>query len=249
MDVSIAAVSSLATLCYLYPTTVFVFSAVASVVATCTLQDLKDDDRPPRPSKRLIIVSYALFLATYAAQLALICVHAIITHAWNVDEHVIIGHLSCFLVFGIQLSRIVDSDRPSPIPLRGSVALAFVFEVVITVWSTVSGTTRLSGPFVLSDFFLGVLRCTVLAGLGSAAVLGWWTASDPSPETESLLPKDNQPNGYGTQAENEAEYNWERRRREAREVMEKRLMQNGNWFQYVKGFMVRNPAAIVLCVS
>lgn len=242
MDVSIAAVSSLATLCYLYPTTVFVFSAVASVVVTCTLQDLNEDGRPLRPSKAFIVVSYALFLATYAAQLALLCTHAILIHAWTVDEHVIIGRMSCFLVFGIQLSRIVDSEHPSPIPLWGSVALSFVFEVVITVWSTVSGTTKLSGAFLLSDFILSVLRCTVLAGLGSAALLGWWTAPDPSPETESLLPKDNQPNGYGTQNENEAEYNWERRRREAREVMEKRLKQNGNWFQYVKGFMVRCSA-------
>ncbi|ATY66281.1 ABC transporter [Cordyceps militaris] len=241
MALTIATISSLATVCYLYPTTVFLFSAIASVVATCTLQDLKDDDRPLRPSKCFIITSYSVFLATYAAQLALLCAHAILVHAWTVDEHVIIGHLSCFLVFGIQLSRIIDSDRPSPIPLWGSVALAFVFEVVITIWSTLSITPNLAGFFVLSDFGLSIFRCTVLAVLGCAAILGRCTVSDPSPEAESLLPKDDQPTGYGTQTESEAEYNWERRQREAREVMEKRLKQNGNWFQYVKGFMILFP--------
>ncbi|KAJ6782599.1 hypothetical protein PWT90_00152 [Aphanocladium album] len=228
----------LATLCYLYPTSIFIFSAIASVVATCTLQDLKEDEKPLRPSKRFITVAYSSFLATYVAQLAILCVHAIQVHAWTVDEYVIIGRLSCFLVFGIQLSRILDADRPSPIPLWGSVALALVFELVITVWSTV-GVTKLAGFFVLSDFVLSVLRCTVLAGLGAAGVLGWWTTAEADPEAESLLPKDNQP-GYGTN-ENEAEYNWERRRREAREAMEKRLKQNGNWFQYVKGFMILFP--------
>lgn len=235
--------SPLATLCYLYPTSIFIFSAIASVVATCTLQDLKEDEKPLRPSKRFIIVAYSSFLATYAAQLAILAGHAISVHAWTVDEYVIISRLSCFLVFGIQLSRILDADRPSPIPLWGSVALAFVFEIVITVWSTVSGGT-LTG-YVLSDFILSILRCTVLAGLGSAAILGWWTTTDADPEAESLLPKD-QPTTYGTTEE--TEYNWERRRREAREAMEKRLKQNGNWFQYVKGFMVGHPSPSLFVV-
>ncbi|KAM3482645.1 hypothetical protein MY8738_003887 [Beauveria namnaoensis] len=238
MAVSIATVSSLATLCYLYPTTVFLFSSIASVIATCTLQDQKDDDKPLRPSKRFVVVSYGLFLATYAVQVALLCIHAILMHAWTVEEHVIIGRLSCFLVFGIQLSRILDSNRPSPIPLWGSVALALAFEVVITISSTLS-TPNLAGVFALalSDFFLSIFRCTLLAALASVAVLGWWAAPNPNPEAESLLPKDDPPTGYGTQTETEAEYSWERRQREAREVMEKRLKQNGNWFQYVKGFM------------
>ncbi|KAM3460274.1 hypothetical protein MY5147_006482 [Beauveria neobassiana] len=236
MAVSIAAVSALATLCYLYPTTVFLFSSIASVIATCTLQDQKDDDKPLRPSKRFVVVSYGLFLATYAVQVALLCIHAILMHAWTVEEHVIIGRLSCFLVFGIQLSRILDSNRPSPIPLWGSVALALAFEVVITISSTLS-TPNLAGVVALSDFFLSIFRCTLLAALASVAVLGWWAAPNPNPEAESLLPKDDPPTGYGTQTETEAEYSWERRQREAREVMEKRLKQNGNWFQYVKGFM------------
>ncbi|KAM3507969.1 hypothetical protein MY10362_001472 [Beauveria mimosiformis] len=236
MAVSIAAVSSLATLCYLYPTTVFLFSSIASVIATCTLQDRKDDDKPLRPNKRFVVVSYGLFLATYAVQLALLCIHAILMHAWTVEEHVIISRLSCFLVFGIQLSRILDFDRPSPIPLWGSVTLALAFEVVITIWSTLSAP-HLAGVFALSDFFLSIFRCTLLAALASVAVLGWWAAPNPNPEAESLLPKDDPPTSYGTQTETEVEYSWERRQREAREVMEKRLKQNGNWFQYVKGFM------------
>ncbi|OAA54675.1 ABC transporter [Cordyceps fumosorosea ARSEF 2679] len=241
MALTITAVSFLATLCYLYPATVFVFAAIASLVATCTGQDLKDNEKPLRPSKRVVVFSLALFLATYAAQLGLLCIHAILARAWNVDEHVIIGRLSCFLVFGIQLSRILDSDRPSPIPLWGSVALALIFEAIIIICSTISATTRFAGFWVLSDFILGVFRWTILAALASATIFAWWTVPASSPETDSLLPKDNQPNGYGTQPEDEAEYSWQRSRRVARETMEKRLKQGGNWFQYVKGFTILFP--------
>ncbi|TQS33036.1 hypothetical protein Golomagni_06633, partial [Golovinomyces magnicellulatus] len=78
-------------------------------------------------------------------------------------------------------------------------------------------------------------------------------------ECESLLPK-NDPNThlpnstvnnstgaktYGTTAENDAsnddETRWERRQREQTEAMEKRLKEQGNWFQYIKGFSILLP--------
>lgn len=246
MSLSIAAMSGLATLCYLYPTTIFIFSAIASVVATCTLQDLKYDTvhRPMRINSRFLIVSFSLFLVTYAAQLAILCVHAALIKAWAAEEYVIIGRLSCFLVFGIQLSRLLDTERPSAVPLWGSVLLALIFEVTIAVWSTLTASAKFTGFFALSDLILSILRCTILTVLASCAIVTWWTASKASAEeTESLLPKTDNPTSYGaTQGNddenNEIEYSWQRRRREARESMEKRLRQNGNWFQYVKGFMV-----------
>lgn len=246
--------SALSTICYLYPAIIFVFSAIASLVATCTLHELKDDlsQRPTRPSKYVVIVSFGLFLATYVAQLVLISIESFVTKAWTVEEHVIISRLSCFLIFGIQLSRLFDAERPSAVALWGSVGLALVFEVLITVWSTIGAPTEMSGLFAIADFSLSILRCTIFAALASCAALSWWaaatTAQTPE-ETESLLPKvdDPQTTGYGATTQqndndrnegDDAEYSWERRRREARETMEKRLKQNGNWFQYVKGFMV-----------
>ncbi|KAM0343009.1 hypothetical protein ACHAPU_009039 [Fusarium lateritium] len=91
---------------------------------------------------------------------------------------------------------------------------------------------------------------TPLAGLFT---VGTSAKTDSDEEREPLLPKatntspnspTSQESGYGStlQAEEDdeetPEYNWERREREAKETMKKRLEEGGNWFEYAKGFKV-----------
>jgi hypothetical protein len=267
MAVSIGASSALATIYYLYPATVFAFFSIASVVAACTLQSRHDDRRisPIHPGRRAYFRFLAFFVATYAAQITATCIQAAVDKVWAAEEHVVISRFSCFLVFGIQLSRLFDVEPPTAmLPLQGSAFLSLVFEVTIAAWSVALIDQKATG-YPMFDLSLTVVRCLSLFVMTVWTFIRFCVASASSAsdeERESLLPKNDDPQGttvangnqttpptgYGAaqrgnqsaqgNANGEVEYSWERRRREAREAMEKRLKQGGNWFQYAKGFMV-----------
>ena len=264
---SIGALQALATIYYLYPATIFAFFSIASVVAACSLQSRHDDSgiRSIHPGRRAYFRFLAFFVTTYAAQLTATCIQAAVSKVWAAEEHVIISRLSCFLVFGIQLSRLFDVEQPTAmLPLQGSAFLSLVFEVAISAWSLALAHEKPT-VYPIFDLSFSVARCLSLLVMTGWTCVRFWVASTSSTseeERESLLPKNDDPQssnvtngnrtapatGYGAaqqgnqsanrNANGEVEYSWERRRREAREAMEKRLKQGGNWFQYAKGFMV-----------
>lgn len=244
---------------YIYPPTVFLYFIFSSLVAVCTLQTLKTDTktRPGRTIRRCILGVFASFLCTYLAQLIVIGSRAIAARQWPTEEHIVVGYLSSFLVFGIELIRLTDSEHLIWYPFYGSWILALLFEVAIAALMVAESVREPLFGYDNIDTVLIGLRCASVVVLVAGSCL-WLlvrdTKSVPDEERQTLLPKTpvgaNGQNGitgepgYGTtdqSDENTPEYSWERREREARESMKKRLEEGGNWFEYTKGFMVRCP--------
>ncbi|KAL7912633.1 hypothetical protein GGI35DRAFT_257958 [Trichoderma velutinum] len=277
--------AALVALKYLYPAVVFLYFLASSLLATCTLQALKktQDAQPERPGRRAVIYILGFFLSTYGAQLVTLSTQSIIERSAPL-EHQIINYLSCILVFGILYIQLIESDKVVWYPFRGSWFIALSFELTIAILTVVNPRQAELTPYdILHTTFL-CLRLASLVILVAWTCLGLWTKPIPSlfdEETQPLLSPDVEQsdaqadagkpaNGssYGSTTQSESadrstgEYVWERREREAREEMEKRLEEDGNWFEYAKGFMIFFPyvwpmenrrlqlkaAAVMLCL-
>ncbi|KAJ4133861.1 hypothetical protein NW768_005450 [Fusarium equiseti] len=111
--------------------------------------------------------------------------------------------------------------------------------------------------FSILNMISVVVRCLSFLSLISLFTIGTSVPTESDEEQEPLLPKvtitspstpTSQESGYGSalQAQEEdeetPEYSWERREREAKEAMQKRLEEGGgNWFEYAKGFKILFP--------
>lgn len=249
--------TALVILYYLYPALVFIYFFFASLVSACTVHSPDKDERKKKcPNRRLTLVFYLLCILTYTTQLLLLGARAVLSQNWPAEDHIIIGHLACILAFGIQLSRCLDTEEGPFYPFIGSWLLGLSFDIAITVLSAISG---LFSPFDIFSILASVsisIRCLSFISLASLFAAGFSVKLKSDEEQEPLLPKvtttspdspTSRESGYGStlQAEEEEEeeeeapeYSWERREREAKEAMKKRLEEGGNWFEYAKGFKV-----------
>jgi hypothetical protein len=248
---------------YLYPAAVFLYYLASSLLATCTLQALKktQNARPERPGRKAVVCILGLFLATYVVQLTILGIQSILEKAVPL-EHQVINFLSCTLVFGILFIQLRESDTIVWYPFRGSWFIALFFEVVIAVMTVLDSGQAVKTTYNMLHMAVLGLRLVSLLTLTVWTCLGIWTKARPpatDQERQSLLPK---PDGneagtqgtagssgnsptYGSTAQSDnasdPEFSWERRQREARESMEKRLEEVGNWWEYAKGFAVCIP--------
>ncbi|KAM5354406.1 hypothetical protein ACJ41O_001055 [Fusarium nematophilum] len=261
--------TGLVVLYYIYPAAVFSYLIVASLVSACTVHPPKKENVPKKsPPSRAITLSLSIpCILTYAAQLAVIGTQAILSREWPSQDHIIIGHLSCILVFGIHLSCCVNSEDGPFYPYVGSWVLALFFEIAIICVSAGMGSFLQFSIFGILDAALLAVRCLSFLLLVGVFTIGTALTPASDEERQPLLPKDtaaspssptgqsqhSQESGYGStlqaeedDAEETPEYNWERREREAKEAMKKRLEEGGNWFEYAKGFKVHYPAIFLL---
>ncbi|KAF9766078.1 hypothetical protein IL306_001546 [Fusarium sp. DS 682] len=250
--------TALVILYYLYPALVFIYFFFASLVSACTVHSSDEAERKKKcPNRRLTLAFHLLCILTYTAQLLLLGIRAILSKNWPTEDHIIIGHLACILAFGIQLSRCLETEQGPFYPFIGSWLLGLSFDIAITVLSATSGCFSPFDIFsILASISIGV-RCLSFISLASLFAAGSSAKLKSDEEQELLLPKitttspdspTSQESGYGStlQAEDEEEeeapeYNWERREREAKEAMKKRLEEGGNWLEYAKGFKILFP--------
>ncbi|KAH7310442.1 heavy metal tolerance protein [Stachybotrys elegans] len=257
---------ALVALYYAYPAVIFLYFTVSTLIAVCRLQHVKESSKTAleRPGRRITIGILGFFLSTYITQLFSLGIQSVIIKELPADEHIVINCFSCILVFGIQTFRLIDTDRPVWYPFRGSWILALAFETIIFA---AAGASMLSGyrsTLDLVNIILMGMRFVALSALLVWPYLNCFAyrnSPTKDEERQSLLAKDqlnqrssgtDQPadcneSGYGStlrdgdsEAE-EGEYSWERRDREARETMDKRLKEGGNWFEYAKGFKILFP--------
>ncbi|EEU35384.1 uncharacterized protein NECHADRAFT_94174 [Fusarium vanettenii 77-13-4] len=205
--------SALVVLYYVYPAAVFLYFLVSSLVSACTVAASKksENGNQNRPSRTTTLLLSLLCILTFVAQLAVVGTEAFLAREWPTQDHIIIGHLSCILVFGIHLSRCLDLEHDPSYPFVGSWLLGL------------PSSDEERQPLLPKD-------------------------TTASPSSPTGLSQHSQESGYGStlQAEEEdteeaPEYNWERREREAKEAMKKRLEEGGNWFEYAKGFKILFP--------
>lgn len=256
--------ATLVVLHYAYPAVIFLYFLVASLVSVCNVQTGKKavECKKNRPSQRTVYILSALSILTFAGQLGVIGTQALLSRVWPTEDDIIIGHLSCILVFGILVGQHSDDENATSYPFVGSWLLGFLFEIIIISLSAFDDVFVAFQSFDIIDMALVSTRCLIfliLAGLYSFATTDKVGTDE---ERQSLLPKDtatcpgssagqsqnSQESGYGStlQAEEESteeapEYNWERREREAKEAMKKRLEEGGNWIEYAKGFKILFP--------
>ncbi|KAM0253013.1 hypothetical protein ACHAP5_000879 [Fusarium lateritium] len=249
--------SALVILYYLYPALVFAYFFFASIVSACTVHSSKDDE-PKRkcPSGKFTLVFYLLCILTYATQLLLLGIQAGLSRNWPKEDHIIIGHLACILAFGIQLGRCIDTEYAPFYPFIGSWLIGLIFDITIAVLSATLGLFSPFSTFNILDSASIAIRCLSFILLTGLFIFGTSVKTEPDEEQEPLLPKatatspnspTSQESGYGSTAQAEEEdeetpeYSWERREREAKEAMKKRLEEGGNWFEYAKGFKILFP--------
>lgn len=247
--------SALPLLYYAYPGTVFFCFLVASLFSVCTLQSLRHgkQSKSDLSGKTVAVGLLGIFVVTYVVQLVTLVATAISDRKWPPAEQIVVGNLSCLLVFGIQLSWLCGTVDIVWYPYQTAWALAFVFEVILGAYAIVHSRPQWLCRFKVAEVALILSRCIILLILtlltSMQRCIRAISRSAPGAEYEPLLANGASANesGYGSTSDTEApsdeetEYNWERRQREAREAMEKRLREGGNWFAYAKGFMILFP--------
>ncbi|KAL2168113.1 hypothetical protein VTG60DRAFT_377 [Thermothelomyces hinnuleus] len=259
----------LAGLHYAYPTVVFVYYMATSTVAVCTLQTRSSD--PPHPRRRPITWLLVSVIATYFAQLLALGIQGAVRHVFPfADQDIIIGLMSCALVFGIVVAGLSDAANPVWYPYIGSFAIALVLEPVLAILSLMvrpAGSLRFIVFFDISAVavrYFAVLLAMILYFAG-----GWNHRQEKGTDSErqSLLKSNGhashdsdsddqsdgtRQNGYGSNSDSSTDGNqssdtdeddnpYERRQRQASEQMEKRLKEKGNWLTYAKSFMIFFP--------
>ncbi|OAQ69552.1 heavy metal tolerance protein [Purpureocillium lilacinum] len=255
--------AALPVLYYTYPAVIFLYFLGSSLASACTLQRLKEDKdgKAERPCRPVVLCLLGAFVFTYVAQLAALITTSIRGQRWPPDDYLVVGTLSCLLIFGIQLTCLSDFNSPVGYPFQGSWLLALAFEAVIGgfVITTVCRPSHTANSYEVAELSLTAARIASLLALSIWPLVAHWASPSfrgTDEEHQSLLPKTaptEQSTGttaaanYGAttssdeSSETTAEFRWERREREAREAMEKRLKEGGNWFEYAKGFMIFFP--------
>lgn len=238
---------------YLYPGAVFLYFLAASLFSVCTLHNLKQEtpSKPELSSIGAVVGVLSLFILTYVAQLVSLVALEGTDSQWPPAEHTVVGSLSCLLVFGIQLSWLSTAEDLVWYPYQGSWIIALAFEATLGAFAVVESRAHSLGRYDTAELALISLRCSILL-----ALIFWTSMRRCVQAVHSWTDEEHQPllsdatntneSGYGSTSDTEAasdeetEYTWERRKREAKESMQKRLKEGGNWFAYAKGFMVCN---------
>ncbi|KAG6025812.1 hypothetical protein E4U41_001451 [Claviceps citrina] len=246
---------------YVYPGAVFLCFLAASLFPVFTLQNIRCEKEPePKPSgKKTAVGLLGIFVGTYIVQLVTLLATAVPDRQWPPPEHTVVGNLSCLLVFGIQLCWLSGTVDIVWYPYQATWALAFVFEAILGACFIVHSHSLWLRRYSVAELALVLFRCMLLLILTSLPYIQERIQSlgrrGSDVEHDPLLVNGVSANesGYGSTSDTAAasdeqpEFSWERRKREAREVMEKRLREGGNWFAYANGFKLR-AAAVVLCL-
>lgn len=199
-----------ATLHYVYPLVVFLYFAITSAVAVCTLQT-SDSDKSVHVRRKAILYLLFLFIALFLAQVILKVVEIAVWSRWP-SQDTVIGLLSCILSFGIQQNSLTNYPSTVWYPFYGSWLIALAFEPVIatllfiTAHESAANHTHSSDKslFLELDASIGVVRCIVIL-ITLLAYFIWRDGKidvEDDEERAPLIPKPGQRlNGIDTSAD------------------------------------------------
>ncbi|KAI2617599.1 hypothetical protein GGS26DRAFT_585178 [Hypomontagnella submonticulosa] len=208
-----------ATLHYVYPLVVFLYFAITSAIAICTLQ-APDPAKSTHVRRKVIYYLLACFISTFVAQVVLKVIEVAVWGRWP-SQDTIIGLLSCILIFGIEQNSLGNDSDTVWYPFYGSWLIALALEPVnavllfLTARDPIATTPTFSDNsplFLRLDASLVIARCVIAL----SAVLAYflWRESgidmDDDEERAPLIPKPDQrlpgadtsaDSGYGTNSE------------------------------------------------
>lgn len=261
----------LVSLHYLYPAIVFTYFVVTSTIAACTLQTASSAAKTKHTRPKTIICLLLLFVLSYVGQLVTRIVEYFVVNSWPSQDTVVgllscilvfgieqgtLGNASGIVWYPFYGSWFIAAVF-EPIIL--------VLSILARTRETQTSSQR-SNVFLWVDVSIAVARYVTLAATVLVFFLwrGKLTQEGGDDETSPLIPKPDSncsngdgsaDSGYGTNSEGNTDANnteatnspsdpespWERRQREAREQMEKRLQSEGSWIAYAKGFLIFLP--------
>lgn len=248
---------------YIYPTAIFLYWLLATSLSICTLQT--QHSGPGLVPRKPIQILTGSAILTYFCQLGALLYTAFVAHGILAPQDAIVGLLSCILVFGVQLAALTRTKNPVWYPYIGSFSLGLVFELAQEILRCVYHRRPLGTVAEVIDLVAVINRClcfslVLLLSVG-ASHLSCTRGRDA--EEQPLLPKDDrvhghtrdgqqasQDSGYGSTGTNSSQASsdapespWERRQREAKEKLDQRLKEQGNWLNYLKSFQVSGMAS------
>ncbi|KAI0160968.1 hypothetical protein GGR52DRAFT_153961 [Hypoxylon sp. FL1284] len=208
-----------ATLHYVYPLVVFLYFAVTSAIAVCTLQNA-DSAKAIHVRRNVIVYLLLFFISTFIVQVILKVVEITVWGRWP-SQDTIIGLLSCVLTFGIQQNSLFNHIGTVWYPFYGSWFIALFLEPVNAALLFIAArepTPTDSIPsdklslFLQLDASIVILRC--VTALATILAYFLWRESgvdaDDDEERTPLIHKpDQQSNGanrsgdsgYGTNSD------------------------------------------------
>ncbi len=140
----------LTSLHYAYPTAIFAYYMATSTVAVCTLQTRSSEQAHPR--RRAITWVLMFVILSYFAQLAALGIQGAVRHIFPVaDQDVVIGLMSCALVFGVVFAGLSDAANPVWYPYIGTLGIALVVEPIVGILNVMSRPT--ASPLSFLDIF------------------------------------------------------------------------------------------------
>jgi hypothetical protein len=192
---------------------------------------------------------FSVFILTFVVQLTLLVVLNDADEQWPPAEHLVVGNLSCLLIFGMQLFWLCSATGLIWYPYQGAWVTALAFEVTIAVFSVIKVNQHYLSPHHIAELVLSVLRCVLLL-----IIIFWEKVRQSTQSFQRRSGEEHQPllggranvneAGYGSAAgteaapDEEAGFDLFRRQRETKEIREKYLKEGGNWFAYAKEFRV-----------
>ncbi|KAK6843204.1 vacuolar ABC heavy metal transporter [Apiospora arundinis] len=192
----------MASIHYIYPTAVFAYFVITSAVAACTLQTTSDSPKTQHKRPRSIAGLLLLFNFLYLVQLVAEVAESMIQQEWPV-QNVIVGLLSCMLVFGIQQTTLGSGGAAGIVwyPFYGSWLIALAVEPIIATFSILSSIQKpdQSTVYLWVNVAIAAARYLVLAL--TVIIYFVWRArpeqTSEGDESDPLLPKTSSRSGEG----------------------------------------------------
>lgn len=236
---------------HVYPALVFVFFLTSSLASTFVLPQTHYGSKIwVSTRRRAYILLLALIIMTYLVQLACLVFISLAESSWPPRDYLVVGALSCLLIFGMQLSYVLEASRSPLLPLRGCWMLALAFEIIIVTITFVHPSASHPKNYHMAQASLALVRCLSLLFLLAWSFLGPWPSRNPislREERQPLLsssssatrhPQSNCP-GYGSTLDNGSpSVNDAEQEEEGCEIRHKQPLAMNDWLEHAKNLKV-----------
>ncbi|KAI9873720.1 MAG: hypothetical protein M1830_010691, partial [Pleopsidium flavum] len=252
---------------YVFPPLILLFYVVAATISVCTLQTISSTIKDQRAPRTSILWLMAGVVATYIAEATIQITSSFTQHTDIVPYEGNVYAFSSVIVWFILTVSLLDSAYPVWYPYYGSWLLALAAELVFATLPIVYHRPR--GSVDLAQLALAVFRMFLLVLLLFLLFGRRYSKARHGPideESQPLLaPRHAQDstedsgrtkcsgqygsvstNGDSTTAvDNASDIDWDaknkKKEQDARRRVEDRLMNDGNWWTYAKGFSIFIP--------
>ncbi|CAG8981855.1 hypothetical protein HYALB_00009530 [Hymenoscyphus albidus] len=250
---------------YAYSAVVFLYFLLALTITVCTLQTQRLRIRDEQVRRNVLLGLIFVVAGTYLSESIDVLSHVIAASSqWYPGQDRVVYLIASTIAFGIQALALTDAKFPVWYPYYGTWFIGVTVELTLVILPNVY-----QPPASIFDYSIIFIKGARIATFIALIVLYFTLRNDPKEydnadaERQSLLRKKLAPkpsssedstNGYGTTTAQESDGeeddddtskdSWLKQQKEAQELIQKRLKQDGDWFTYAKGFAVFFPYVV-----